>query len=166
VATPTYQFRVDSLVRARWQAAASERGLSLPAAIHEAMEEWMDGDELEGAEPHEKPAGPSAAAGLQRDLGPVAPVFAPAVELASVPPAEPEPGRPRVTSAEQMYVQPDGPRVDVSGLMQRRRDPVEKAKADLGKVLASPKVLRKPSARLEGQCVHGELYCPRCPGHH
>ena len=77
----------------------------------------------------------------------VAPVFAPA----SVPPAEPEPARPRV---------------DVSGLMQRRQGPVEKAKADLGKVLASPKVLgRRPSRTPEGEmCRHRLLFCQECHG--
>ena len=114
----------------------------MPAAIHEAMEEWMG----------EVPAVPPAEA-----------VFAPAVELAAVPPARtdaPPVVAPGPESAERA--------VDVSGLMLRLRGPgpVEKAKQDLAKVLAGPKVLRKPKARLEGACTHGELYCPHCPGHH
>ena len=153
--------RLPDGLHAELKAAASASGRSLHAEILRRLEGWVDGDELEGAEPRERPAGPSAAAGLQRDPAPVAPVFAPAVELASVPPAQAPPVVvPGPESAERA--------VDVSGLMLRLRGPgpVEKAKADLAKVLAGPKVLRKPKARLEGACVHGELYCERCPGHH
>ena len=118
----------------------------MPAAIHEAMEEWMGGAPAVTLEPVPEP--PAEA---------VAPVFAPA----SVPPAQAPPVvAPGPEPAERA--------VDVSELMLRLRGPgpVEKAKADLAKVLAGPKVLRKPKARLEGACTHGELYCPHCPGHH
>ena len=124
----------------------------MPAAIHEAMEEWMGGAPAVTLKPVPEPPAESVA--------PVpAPVFAPAVELASVPPADAPP------------VVPPGPEsaeraVDVSGLMLRLRGPgpVEKAKADLGKVLASPKVLgRRPSRTPEGEmCRHRLLFCREC----
>ena len=126
----------------------------MPAAIHEAMEEWMGEVPAVPLEPVLVPPAEAVA--------PVpAPVFAPAVELASVPPADAPP------------VVPPGPEsaeraVDVSGLMLRLRGPgpVEKAKQDLAKVLAGPKVLgRRPSKTPEGEmCRHRLLFCQECHG--
>ena len=98
VATPVYRIRVDPQIRSRWQAAASERGLTLPAAIHEAMEEWMGGQV--------KAAGASGSA--------VA-VFVPK-PLPAVRPEDPKlPPAPELGRALK-------PRVDVSGMVQRLRD--------------------------------------------
>ena len=126
----------------------------MPAAIHEAMEEWMGGAPAVTLKPVPEPPAEAVA--------PVpAPVFAPAVELAAVPPAR----------TDAPPVVPPGPEsaeraVDVSGLMLGLRGPgpVEKAKQDLEKALASPKVLgRRPSRTPEGEmCRHRLLFCREC----